>query len=154
MGEIDRTLVNFLKAVRGADVRVSVAESLDAVAVADFVGYLESHPRASTEVVRMVAARLRQASQRQLEFGASDALGRLCAYVVDMAERYGDEIGESLRVTLPLSQTEIASMTGLSREAVVKGLRALRSLEWIDSDGRDVSVLDRDALLERAERES
>jgi len=38
-GEIDRTLANFLRAVRGADVRVSVAESLDAVRVADFVGW-------------------------------------------------------------------------------------------------------------------
>lgn len=38
-GAIDRTLVNFLKAVRGADVRVSVAESLDAVEVAEFVGW-------------------------------------------------------------------------------------------------------------------
>ncbi len=38
-GEIDRTLVNFLKAVRGADVRVSVAESLDAAEVAEFVGW-------------------------------------------------------------------------------------------------------------------
>lgn len=39
MGEIDRTLVNFLKVVRGADVRVSVAETLDAVRVANFVGW-------------------------------------------------------------------------------------------------------------------
>ena len=38
-GEIDRTLVNFLRAVRGADVRVSVAETLDAVEVARFVGW-------------------------------------------------------------------------------------------------------------------
>ena len=44
-------------------------------------------------------------------------------------------------------------MTGLSREAVVKGLRALRALAWIESDGRDIALLDRDALLERAERE-
>ncbi|MGZ0190668.1 MAG: hypothetical protein ACKVH0_22155, partial [Alphaproteobacteria bacterium] len=32
-------IVNFLRAVRGADVRVSVAETLDAVRVADFVGW-------------------------------------------------------------------------------------------------------------------
>ena len=38
-GEIDRTLVNFLRAVRGADVRVSVAETLDAVEVAKFIGW-------------------------------------------------------------------------------------------------------------------
>ena len=37
-GEIDKTIVNFIRVVRGADVRVSVAETLDAVAVVNFVG--------------------------------------------------------------------------------------------------------------------
>lgn len=138
---------------RSATVTVLQPALVRVIAISDFVAFLESHPKASTEVVRMVAARLRQSSQRQLEFGAADALGRLCAYVVDMAERYGTGGASSLRVTVPLSQNEIASMTGLSREAVVKGLRALRALAWIESDGRDIALLDRDALLERAERE-
>ena len=38
-GEIDKTIVNFIRVVRGADVRVSVAETLDAVAVVNFVGW-------------------------------------------------------------------------------------------------------------------
>jgi CRP-like cAMP-binding protein len=138
---------------RSATVTAMVPSTVRVITIAEFVAYLESHPRVSTEVVRMVALRLRQASQRQLEFGASDALGRLCACVMEMAERYGTESDGSVRVTLPLSQTEIAAMTGLSREAVVKGLRALRSLEWIESDGREVTLLDRDAVVDRGARE-
>jgi uncharacterized protein len=36
---LDRNFTSFLKALRGADVRVSVAETLDAMAVADLVGW-------------------------------------------------------------------------------------------------------------------
>lgn len=36
---MDRTFTNFLKALRGADVRVSVAETLDAMEVADLIGW-------------------------------------------------------------------------------------------------------------------
>lgn len=124
------------------------------VAVTDFVAYLESHPSAATEMVRMMAQRLRQTSQRQLEFGTRDALGRLCAYLIEMNERYGQDDGSVRRVTLPLAQHDIAAMTGLSREAVVKGLRAMRALEWIDGQGRDLVVLDRQALVERADRDT
>lgn len=123
------------------------------IPVTEFESYLESHPRATTEMVRMIAARLRNASQRQLEFGTSDALGRLCTYVIEMTDRYGTTADGTLQVTLPLAQHDIAAMTGLSREAVVKGLRALRALEWIDTSGRDVVVLDRESLLDRSERD-
>ena len=40
-------------------------------------------------------------------------------------------------------------MTGLSREAVVKGLRSLRALGWIDLQARELTVLDDDAMRQR-----
>ena len=55
------------------------------------------------------------------------------------------------QVTVPLSQHEIAAMTGLSREAVVKGLRAIRTLGWIDLRARELVVLDETAMRVRAE---
>ena len=41
-------------------------------------------------------------------------------------------------------------MTGLSREAVVKGLRSLRALGWIDLQARELAVLDETAMRSRA----
>jgi CRP/FNR family cyclic AMP-dependent transcriptional regulator len=116
-----------------------------------FVKFLEDNGSAATALLHLVAARLRRSSQRQLEFGTSDALGRLCTCLLDMLDRYGTEgDGAPRTVRMPLAQHEIAAMTGLSREAVVKGLRALRSLGWIDLQARDLAILDESALRARA----
>ncbi len=115
----------------------------------DFLSFLEHHGAAATALVQLIVARLRHSSQRQLEFGTSDALGRISACMLRMLDRYGDH-DAVLHVKIPLSQHEIAAMTGLSREAVVKGLRSLRALGWIDLRARDLTVLDHEAMHQRA----
>jgi CRP-like cAMP-binding protein len=116
----------------------------------DFVAFLENNGSAATELLRLVVARLRATSRRQLEFGTSDALGRLCVCLLTMLDRYGVSTDNAHKVTMPLAQHEIAAMTGLSREAVVKGLRALRSLGWIDMQTRELTILDEPAMRSRA----
>ena len=120
------------------------------ISTEDFLAFLEQNGPAATTLLRLVAARLRRSSQRQLEFGTSDALGRLCTCLLTMLDRYGTGENHHRRVTMPLAQHEIAAMTGLSREAVVKGLRALRSLDWIDTQAREVMILDEEAMRARA----
>jgi CRP/FNR family transcriptional regulator, cyclic AMP receptor protein len=120
------------------------------VSTEDFLAFLEHNGPAATALLRLVAARLRRSSQRQLEFGTSDALGRLCTCLLTMLDRYGTGEIAHRRVTMPLAQHEIAAMTGLSREAVVKGLRAMRSLDWIDTQAREVMILDEEAMRARA----
>jgi CRP-like cAMP-binding protein len=118
------------------------------IPAAEFNSFLEGHGAAAAELLRLVARRLRRSSQRQLEFGTSDALGRICACVLRMLDGPHDE--GSTEVTMLLAQHELAALTGLSREAVVKGLRALRQLGWIDLQGRTLHVLDEEALRQRA----
>jgi CRP-like cAMP-binding protein len=133
---------------RSASVVALTTIDVLALPIAEFVNFLERNPRVATELLRVVASRLRNASQRQLEFGTSDALSRLCGCILTMLERYG--AGEG-RVALPVAQHDVAALTGLSREAVVKGMRALRDLGWIDAQGRNVVVLDADSLRARAD---
>lgn len=124
--------------------------SLLVIPTADFVAFLESNGSAATGLLRLVVERLRNTSRRQLEFGTSDALGRLCVCLLTMLDRYGESSDNAHKVTMPLAQHEIAAMTGLSREAVVKGLRALRSLGWIDMQTRELTILDEPAMRARA----
>ena len=85
------------------------------------------------------------------EFGSNDAIGRVCHRLLDLRPRYGRALADGrVRVELPFSQTDLANWAGLSREAVVKGLRSLRSLGWIESDGRSITVIDETALVTRA----
>jgi CRP-like cAMP-binding protein len=116
------------------------------VPIDSFLAFLDEHAGAATLLLKVVAARLRRSSERQLEFGTSDALTRLCGCILSMVDRYGG----SQEVALPIAQQDVAALTGLSREAVVKGLRALRDLGWIEARGRHVVILDEDSLRNRA----
>jgi CRP/FNR family transcriptional regulator, cyclic AMP receptor protein len=120
------------------------------VATDRFLAFLEEHGTAATVILQIVVARLRNTSLRQLQFGTSDALGRLCACLLTLHDRFGGNGEKADHVTIPLAQHEIAAMTGLSREAVVKALRALRSLGWIDMRARDLTILDEEAMRARA----
>jgi CRP-like cAMP-binding protein len=147
-------LLGELSAVDGAP-RSATAVALEPVEVdvtsyEDFARLLEEHPRLGTELLRLVAGRLRDTSVRQLEFGTMDTLGRLCAGLTELAARYGQENDDGTEVSAPFHQGEIASWSGMSREAVVKGFRQLRSLGWLTVDGRTITLLDPAAIRGRA----
>jgi CRP-like cAMP-binding protein len=68
-----------------------------------------------------------------------------------MGNRYGTRDGnDRLVVEVPFSQTDLANWVGLSREAVVKGLRSLRTLGRISSGARQIIVIDERAVRERS----
>jgi CRP-like cAMP-binding protein len=147
-------LMGELSAIDGAP-RSATATALTAVValtvpVTAFNAFLGRRPRVANELLRTVVERLRDSSQRQLEFGTADALSRLCRCLVDMADRYGVDAETGRSVQLPLAQHELAALAGLSREAVVKGLHSLRALGWIEATGRSVRLVDEDAVRARA----
>jgi CRP/FNR family cyclic AMP-dependent transcriptional regulator len=115
-----------------------------------FRSLMEQHPSISLELLRVVAARLRGASRRQLEFSTGDALGHLCRSILDLADRYGSEHDGARDVVLPMGQEDLGAWGGLSREAVVKGLKVLRRVGWVEGEGRRLRLLDEAALRDRA----
>ena len=135
---------------RSATVTALVPVEVLAVAAGSFNEFLDRNPGVLRRLLVDVIGRLRSRVRHQLEFGAGDALGRVCARLADLADRYGAPDGDAVVVHSPLNQTELAGWTGLSREAVVKALRALRQLEWIDVSGRTFLVKDLERLKGRA----
>jgi CRP-like cAMP-binding protein len=118
-----------------------------------FQELLREHSSIGRSLLGVLSLRLRGAARRQLEFGANDAIGRVCLRIIDLRQRYGQVQADGrVVVQVPFSQADLANWAGLSREAVVKGLRSLRSLGWIDSDGNRITVLDEPALADRASR--
>jgi CRP-like cAMP-binding protein len=115
-----------------------------------FRSLLEVHSSIAVELLIVVTGRLRGASQRQLEFSAGDALGHLCRAILQLADRYGLERDGTREVVLPMGQGDLAAWGGLSREAVVKGLKALRQLGWVQGEGRRLCLLDEASLRDRA----
>lgn len=141
---------------------VSTLTQVEVIAIPGdaFVDFVEQRPEVSQAMIRTLAERLRTVNDHLLEFGAGDALARVAARLVELVD--DEELarivavdrpsgpGDSITLTLPVSQEELGEWTGLSREAVVKALRRLRQLGWIDTDRREVTIHRLDALRERS----
>jgi CRP/FNR family cyclic AMP-dependent transcriptional regulator len=135
--------------------RSATATALEPLDVAvltseEFVALLEKSPGAALGILRSVIGRLRDSDKRRVEFGALDTVGRVGRLIIELAERYGEEVDATIRIRLPLSQEELAGWAGASREAVVKALRQMRSRGWIETGRREITVLDLPALVRRS----
>jgi CRP/FNR family transcriptional regulator, cyclic AMP receptor protein len=115
-----------------------------------FRAFLERSPRASLWILERLVARLREADRKRAEYGTSDTIGRVAARLVELAERYGRPSEHGVRIDLPITQEELASWVGSSREGVNKALHTLRGLHWVETERRSITVLDMEALRRRA----
>lgn len=146
-------LLGEVSAVDGGPRSASVAalEPVEAVVLtADaFVDYLRGHAGAATVLLQIVVARLRDADRKRVEFAAYDIAARVARRLVELAERFGEPDENGVRITVALSQDELAGWVGASREAVAKSLRVLRDRGLVTTGRRTMTVLDLPGLRRR-----
>ena len=132
---------------------VTALEPVEAIVVpvGSFLEYLEKHPRVLLMLLRSMSRKLRDSDRKRVEFSAFDTLGRVARRLVELADDFGETDGDGIRISLPLSQEELAGWTGSSREAVSKALRTLRGRGWIETRRRAITILDIDALRKRSQ---
>jgi len=132
------------------------AEPVEALVltVEDFQQFISTTPRAAMVMLVGLVRRLREADRKRIEFAAYDTVGRVALRLLDLAREFGEPAGPSgstaVRITLPLSQQELAGLIGASREAVSKALQHLRARGLIETQRRGISILDPEALRKRA----
>jgi CRP-like cAMP-binding protein len=131
---------------------VSAFETVEALAIpaSSFRAFLKGHPDAALAVLELIIDRLRDADRKRVEFGTMDATSRVAARLVELAEENGETTAGAVEIDLALSQEELASWAGASREAVSRALRLFRERGWISTRRRAITVLDLGALRARA----
>ncbi len=105
---------------------------------------------AARELLRVLAARLRDSDRKRLEFAALDTLGRVAWRLLELSDRFGQETEDGISVDLPLSQEQLAGWCGASRESTVKALTSLRALGCVITGRRHVVIADPEALRRHA----
>jgi CRP-like cAMP-binding protein len=145
----DQSLVD--ESPRSATVTAVEPVEMLVVTASTFRGYLGSHPDVALVMLATLSQRLRESDGRLAEYAAADTLGRVCARLVELCETQGDlDGGEGVRITLPITQEELAGWIGASIESTAKSLRSLRSLGWVGTGRRSIEVHDLAALRNRA----
>src|SRR5918995_4323940 len=125
---------------------VTTLEPVDALVIprSDFLGLLDRRPRIAVAILHVVARRLRYADAQRAQYATLDVAGRLAQRLLELSDRFGVEQKGGIEIRLPLSQEELASWVGASREAVSKAFGLLRTLGIVETGRRRVTVLDLD----------
>jgi CRP-like cAMP-binding protein len=116
----------------------------------DFLALLEQHPRMAIVLLRVLARRLRHAVAQQAQLGTHDVVGRLAQRLVELCDRFGQTEERGVEIDLGMSQEELASWIGASREGASKAFGVLRALRIVETGRRHVTVLDVEALERHA----
>jgi CRP-like cAMP-binding protein len=111
-----------------------------------FRAVLEHRPRIAFVLLRSVIERLRTADRQRVDYAVNDVCVRVAGRLVELCDRFGSEDGARVEIGLSLTQDELASWAGASREAVAKAMALLRTLGWVQTERRRILVLDLDSL--------
>ena len=103
----------------------------------------DAQPMLLWGVVGLLAGRLRTMDEALADTMFLVVTGRTAKRLLEL----GGDLDEFV---LPITQEELASMVGASRERVNKAIASFVRLGWIDQSERRYCILDRDQLTRRA----
>ena len=112
--------------------------------------WLNDRPEIAEQLLRVLARRLRRTNDALADLIFTDVPGRVAKALLGLAERFGTQEGDGVRVHHDLTQEELAQLVGASRETVNKALADFSSRGWMRVDSRAVTILDADRLARRA----
>jgi len=111
----------------------------------DLFKILQENPDMTMNIIRALAARIRRDSNLLEDLSSSQVLVRLAKLFLG---RYG---GEEHTAGLNLTQKDMASLVGSSREMVNRSLKTIEDMGGIRLSRRKVFILDKDVLHRIAE---
>lgn len=136
--------------------RSASAEALDdvttlAFARSSFLELIASQPAIADGLLRTAGALLRRLTGQASDLVFLDLEGRVAKFLVTMAEERGEPTDDGVSLDLGLTQRDLASMVGGSRQSVNQILHALQGRGFVRVDhGRTVVITRLDALRRRA----
>ena len=135
--------------------RTSTASALTDVRVARLPKaalrpWLTDRPDLAERLLRVIARRLRRTNNIVADLIFTDVPGRVAKALLNLSKQFGQQEGDTLRVTHDLTQEELAQLVGASRETVNKALADFAQRSWLRLEGKSVIILDRERLARRA----
>lgn len=103
---------------------------------------LEHSPTLARSLLRALSARLRHMTEEAEGLASLTVSDRLIARLRRLAEWSGRPVPDGIRITLPMTQQELAALVGTSRESVNRALATLRRQGKVRLDNGWIVLLD------------
>ena len=111
-----------------------------------FSSFLDTHPGADQVHRRMMTQRWSETGTMLRRRAFASGAQRLAEILIDLAGRRGDGADGVVELVLPLSQEELAGLTGASRATVTRALSSWRKRGMIRTGQRRITITDLQAL--------
>ena len=111
----------------------------------DFVALIEKNPSIALNMLAVLSRRLRQFANQIENLSLKEVPARLAGYLLYIAEEQDD----SDVVRLPVSKGQLASLLGTIPETLSRIFAKMSDEGLIRVDGRSITIVDRDALMEK-----
>ena len=109
-------------------------------------GLLDTSAAVAAGLARVAVHVLRASEADQLILGTGDAMGRVTHRLLELVAGWGTPSERGVELDLPLTQAQLGSWAGASRETTVKCLQWLRSRGLIHTSRRHITIIDVPAL--------
>lgn len=106
----------------------------------DFVNVVTHHPRIALQVMSVLSRRLRQTDAMIEDLLFLDVHGRVAKKLLELADLHGVRTPEGILIDMRLTQSDLASLVGASRESVNKVLGYFITKHYVTTEKRKVTI--------------
>lgn len=137
---------------RSADVVALESSELLALNQRDFLAFLKDNEEAIQAIFSYLSMRLRRTDELLEDAYFLNISKRLARRLVELCEKHGHrkEEGGPIKIDLRLTQKDLASIVGTTRESINKELKTLREKGLVNTEEDSLHILDLDGLKKRA----
>ena len=112
----------------------------------DFLPYMDAHPAVARSVIRVLSVRLRHTTTFAESLVFLDVAARLAAKLLELAAWRSETEGSA---DISMTQGDLATWVGASRESVNKALSDFRKQGLITIEGQHITIVNRRGLQQK-----
>jgi CRP/FNR family transcriptional regulator/CRP/FNR family cyclic AMP-dependent transcriptional regulator len=136
---------------RSADVIALEPTNLLMLTGADVSAIINRYPAIALALLKQLAGRLRRSTEWIRVLSSQDVYGRIAAQLLYLAQTHGYDLpaGEGRLIRLRLTQNDLASLVGASRESVNKAMGYFKNKGYISVDSTHHITVHNEASLKK-----
>ena len=106
----------------------------------DFHNTIMKNPKIAIQILEVLCGRLRSTNQMVEDLIFLDVYGRVAKKLLELADSHGEKVDNGTRINVRLTQQELASMVGASRESVNKVMGYFTDKNFISTDKHRITL--------------
>lgn len=145
-GDFFGEMAMFDSSLRSASIKTLTEVEVGAIRYGDFLVLLDGNPRIGRSLVTVLSDRLRAANALIAATTSQDIRARLASLLLNLSAQFGEPVEKGTRISLRLTNQEMANMIATTRETVNRTLNRFWDEKLVDMRTSHLVIVDPDRL--------